>query len=105
MEETLHKYLPGELRKIADIAGLEAAVRISSVFGGNVIYVPALEELQRLARDEKIRRQYRKGVKVRLLSGRFQISERSIWRVLNRPVPRLKDELISLIERGAEKGP
>ncbi len=90
MDEPLHKYLPGELRRIADVAGLEAAVRISSALGGNVIYVPSLDELQRLARDEKIRRESRKGLTARALSERFGISERSIWRVLKRPVPRLR---------------
>ncbi|KKL78919.1 hypothetical protein LCGC14_2020060, partial [marine sediment metagenome] len=42
MEDPINRYLPGELRRIAQVAGFEAAVRISSAFGGNVIYVPAL---------------------------------------------------------------
>ncbi len=103
MEDPINRYLPGELRRIAQVAGLEAAVRISSAFGGNVIYVPALEELQRLARDEKIRMEFRRGGTARELSARFGLSERSIWRVLNRPVPRLKEELLGLIESGAAK--
>ncbi len=101
MDEPLLRYLPGELRRIADVVGLEGAVRIAAVFGGNVIYVPALEELQRLARDESIRRQFRSGVIARTLAERFGLTERSIWRVLNRPVPRLKEELLNLIEAGS----
>ncbi len=103
MEDPINRYLPGELRRIAQVAGLEAAVRISSAFGGNVIYVPALDELRKLARDEKIRMGFRSGGTARELSDRFGLSERSIWRVLNRPVPRLKEELLGLIERGAPK--
>lgn len=101
MDEPLLKYLPGELRRIADVVGLEGAVKIAAVFGGNVLYVPALEELQRLARDETIRRQFRGGVIARILAERFGLTERSIWRVLKRPVPRLKEELLDLIKSGA----
>ncbi len=101
MDEPLLRYLPGELRRIADVVGLEGALRIAAVFGGNMLYVPALEELQRLARDETIRRQFRSGATARTLAERFRLTERSIWRVLNRRMPRLKEELISLIESGA----
>ena len=101
IDESLLRYMPGELRRIADVVGLESAVKIAAVFGGNVLYVPALEELQRLARDENIRRQFRCGATARTLAERFGLSERSIWRIQNRQMPRLKEELIRLIESGS----
>lgn len=102
MEDTLLRYLHGDLRRIAEVAGVEAAVRISLALGGNVVYVPALGDLQRLVRDERIRKEYRGGKTVRALSRRFGLTERSIWRVLNKPGPKLGPDLVSLIESGMQ---
>lgn len=98
MEETLLRYMHGDLRRIAEIAGVEAAVRISLALGGNVVYVPALGELHKLARDERIRKEFRSGRTARALSRRFGLTERSIWRILNKPGPRLGPKIASLLE-------
>jgi Mor family transcriptional regulator len=103
LEDTLLRYLHGDLRRIAEVAGVEAAVRISLALGGNVVYVPALGDLHRLARDERIRREFRGGKTVRALSRSFGLTERSIWRILNKAGPRLGPELVSLLEGGRQE--
>lgn len=98
LDKALLEYLPRDLQRIAEVAGLEATIKICMVFGGNVLYVPALGELQRLARDERIRRQYRSGITVRALSVSSSLTERSIWRILNRHVPRLGPVVLGIID-------
>jgi hypothetical protein len=39
--------LPGDLRRIAEVAGLEAAVRIARAFRGTYLYVQGLDDLMK----------------------------------------------------------
>jgi Mor family transcriptional regulator len=61
-DENLLEILPGDLRRIAEVAGLEAAVRIAQTFGGTFIYVPGLDDMMRRARDAMIKKDLSKGL-------------------------------------------
>lgn len=93
--------LQGDLRKIAELVGLEAALIISREFSGTVLYVASTEALERLGRDERIKRGFQKGLSRRMLAKRFRMSERSVSRVINTPGPKLSLRLSRLLQGGA----
>jgi Mor family transcriptional regulator len=90
--------LPGDLRRIAEVAGVEAAVKIASAFRGTYLYVPGLDDFIRQLRDEKIRRHYDRGIPVRALAVRFGVSQRSVRKILNRAPAPISPMLYRLFE-------
>jgi hypothetical protein len=78
------QYLPGDLKAIAEVVGVEAAVRIGAKFQGMMLYVAGLDELKRALRDERIMTAYGRGSSVKTLSERFGISRRGIHKIINR---------------------
>jgi len=95
--EEVMEMLPGDLRRIAEVAGLEAAVKIAKAFRGCVLYVPGIDEVTRKARDEMIRKDYDGGKDVRLLARRYGLSERSVRLALKRPACGIPGEILDLL--------
>lgn len=96
MASSFIRDLPGDLRRIAEVAGLEAAVKIGRAFRGTYLYIHGLDQLQRLLRDEEIRRAYEMGVGIKNLSVRHSLSERQIKRILGEPASM---ELSNILQR------
>lgn len=97
--KNFHEGLPGDLGKIAEVAGLEAAVKIGRAFRGTYLYIHGLDHLRRRLRDEEIRHSYEKGAKVRHLSLRFGLTERQVRRILGEsPMRGVPDTLLTLIK-------
>lgn len=71
-----------DVKTIAGIVGVRAAIEIMQALGGGTIYVPGPEEVRRSLRDERIRREYASGARVRDLCRRYRISDRTVYRVL-----------------------
>jgi Mor family transcriptional regulator len=90
--------LPGDLKRIAEVAGLEAAVRLARAFRGSFLYVPGLSEVARKARDQMIKRDYDSGLSVRRISAKYDLSERWIWKILNSSSAKeLPQEILNLL--------
>jgi Mor family transcriptional regulator len=87
--------LPGDLKRIAEVAGLEAAVKIAREFRGTTLYVP---DLVRLFRDEAIKLAYDRGDTVRSLALKHRLTERHVWQVLKKPTMDLPAPLARLID-------
>jgi Mor family transcriptional regulator len=78
--------LPGDVRKIAELCGLDTALLICREFGGTRPYIPKLDDLYREVRDAKIRADYDAGgVTVAMLARRYKLSERQIFNILGCP--------------------
>jgi Mor family transcriptional regulator len=77
--------LPGDLRRIAEVAGVEAAMRIAREFRGTHIYVPTLDGLIKHLRDQHIRNDYDRGKSVRTIALKFGLTERGVRKILGRP--------------------
>jgi Mor family transcriptional regulator len=91
--------LPGDLKRIAEVAGLEAAVRIARAFRGTCLYVPGLDEVKRKARDAIIKSDYDSGMGVRQLVQKHGITERQVRRILKTyEWAALPDQLLAIIE-------
>lgn len=73
--------IPEEYRDIADSLGLAAFLRLAALRGGQEVYIPKLESLEREARDRDIRARF-DGGNYRALAVRFQLSERQIRKIL-----------------------
>jgi Mor family transcriptional regulator len=97
-EERLIESLPGDLRRIAEVAGLEAAVRIARAFRGTYLYVPGLDDLIKQLRDEKIRKEYDEGRDAKGLAAKYGVSQRHLRRILNSPESELHSFISRLLE-------
>jgi len=92
--------LPGDLRRIAEVAGVEAAVKIARAFRGTFLYVPGLDEMMRRVRDAIIKTDYDGGPSARKLAQKNGLTERHIWRILNSPHSDIPEEVLNLLKDG-----
>ena len=69
--------IPEEYRDIVDAIGMEALL-----CGGQTLYVPKRESLERGARDRDIRAMFN-GSNYRSLAAQFRLSERQIRKIIN----------------------
>ena len=99
-DEDLIDALPGDLRRIAEVAGVEAAVKIARAFRGTFLYVPGLDEMMRRLRDEMIKREYDEGRKVRRIAQKYGITQRRVWMILNSPSSDIPAEVMNLLKDG-----
>lgn len=74
--------LQGDLQRIAEIAGVEAALKIAREFRGTHLYIP---DVFKKVRDEEIRKEYDGGLSARSLAIKHRIAERTVWDILKKP--------------------
>ena len=70
--------IPEEYRDIAEAIGLEAFTRLTLLCGGQSLYIPKRESLERNARDRDIRTRFNGA-----LAAQFRLSERQIRKIIN----------------------
>lgn len=76
------RHLRGEMLDLARLVGVEAALKIGQEFGGVSFYVPSMSCIPRARRNERIRREYAKGRRIRDISKTFGLTERTIFNVI-----------------------
>ena len=74
--------IPEEYRDIAEDLGLPVFLRLAALCGGQDLYVPKLESLERRGRDREIRARFNGG-NYRALAAQFRLSERQIRTIIN----------------------
>ena len=74
--------IPEEYRDIAEDLGLPVFLRLAALCGGQDLYVPKLESLERCGRDREIRARFNGG-NYRALAAQFRLSERQIRKIIN----------------------
>lgn len=74
--------IPEEYRDIVDAIGMEAFVHLTLLCGGQTLYVPKRESLERGARDRDIRALFNCS-NYRGLAAQFRLSERQIRKIIN----------------------
>lgn len=74
--------IPEEYRDIVDAIGMEAFVHLTLLCGGQTLYVPKRESLERGSRDRDIRALFN-GSNYRSLAAQFRLSERQIRKIIN----------------------
>lgn len=76
------KRMSGDLRRIAEVAGVEAAIKIGRAFRGTYLYIRGVDDFVRTVRDTEIREFHSAGTGVRRLSHRYRLTERQIRNIL-----------------------
>ncbi len=74
--------VPEEYRDIAEFIGMEAFLRLTLLCGGQNLYIPKRESLEREGRDREIRARF-DGGNYRTLSAQYRLSERQIRKIIN----------------------
>ena len=74
--------IPEEYRDIVDTIGMEAFTQLTLLCGGQTLYIPKRESLERGARDRDIRARF-DGGNYRALAVQFRLSERQIRKIIN----------------------
>lgn len=74
--------IPEEYRDIAEAIGMEAFTQLTLLCGGQSLYIPKRESLERNARDREIRARF-DGGNYRALACQFRLSERQIRKIIN----------------------
>ena len=73
--------VPEEYRDIAESLGLDSFIRLVALCGGQNLYLPKLESLERSGRDREIRARFNGG-NCRALAIQYRLSERQIRKIL-----------------------
>ena len=74
--------VPEELRDVAVELGLEAFLKLVSLCGGQDLYIPKRESLERGPRDRAIRARF-DGGNYRALAAQYRLSVRQIRKIIN----------------------
>lgn len=73
--------IPEEYRDVAKLIGVEPFLRLARLRGGQELYIPKPESLERNARNRRIRAQA-DGQNFRALAAQFCLSERQIRKII-----------------------
>lgn len=76
--------IPQGYQDVAQAIGLEAFSRLIYLCGGQNLYIPKRESLERLSRDREIRARFNGG-NYRALSAQYRLSERQIRKIVSAP--------------------
>ena len=73
--------LPGEVREIAKLIGLQPALQLSHTYSGECVYFPKIEAITRAVRDRAIIAEYN-GRNIKELAHKFNLSTRGIRMII-----------------------
>ena len=74
--------IPEEYQDIAEALGMDCFLRLIHLCGGQSLYLPKLDSLEREGRDREIRARFNGG-NYRALAAQFRLSERQIRKIIN----------------------
>ena len=74
--------VPDEYRDVAEALGMSAFLKLATLCGGQSLYIPKLESLEREGRDREIRARFNGG-NYRALGAQYRLSERQIRKIIN----------------------
>ena len=74
--------IPAEYQDIVETIGMEAFLELVGLCGGQNLYIPKRESLQREGRDRAIRARFNGG-NYRALAAQFRLSERQVRKIIN----------------------
>lgn len=95
--------LPEVYQRIVDLIGYRSMLALISNYGGDYMYVPKLDQLQRAMRDDKLMTEYIKGITPDQLAHRYNLSIVQVYEIIkkqNKKAGIIGDQL-SLLQDGA----
>lgn len=92
--------LPGDLKVVAELIGVENTLLLVERFGGTYILVPKCESIIREIRDNQIRKLYDSGnYDIRALALKFRLTDRRISDILSETDSKVPPPLFALFEK------
>lgn len=86
--EVTQEMLPAAHRKLADVIGVEATLKLCETFGGESLYIPLTDAVYAAVRRKWIREEYvQRGANPRWIARKYGISEREVQRIVNEVQP------------------
>jgi len=78
------EHLPGDLKDLAELVGVEAALLIAERYAGTYIKIPKCDGLRRDVRNKRIRADYDTGrYTLRSLALKYKLTDRQITNILS----------------------
>jgi Mor family transcriptional regulator len=85
--------LPGDLRLIAEVIGVEATMKLAQAFGGTPLYIVKIDAFARRLRNKAFREEFDRRTAtgetatavVRDIARRRDLCERQLWNIVNAP--------------------
>lgn len=94
------KRLPGDLRRVAELIGLDATLTLVRHFGGGYLVIPKCEALLRDIRNSEIRKAYDTDkFTIRQLAWRYKLTDRTVQSILNDAPAEVHPALFNLRSR------
>ncbi len=82
------KDIPPQMQNILHICGLETCIEIIKRFGGQKIYIPKKQTIERMFRNKKIFKKFTGG-NLEVLAQEYKISKRQIKNIINAQADKL----------------
>ena len=87
MRDFTREMLPEAHRRLSEVIGIEAMIRLCEAYGGAPLYIPKLDALNAARRDERIRAEY-DGMNTQALARQYGVSSRTVQTVVSRAADR-----------------
>lgn len=86
--EVTLEMLPAAHRKLADVIGIEATLKLCETFGGESLYIPLTDAVYAMVRRKWIREEYvHNNSNIRWIAKKYGLSEREVQRIVNEVRP------------------
>lgn len=105
LDEVTEDMLPAPQRKLCDVIGLEATLRLCAMWGGSAPYIPTLEAVRDAVRLEHIRQEFMDGRAIAQISRRYGLTERTVQRMVKDLRPAQMSIWDLEYETGEDDGP
>lgn len=73
--------LPEQHRKIAEVIGVDATIKLCETYGGMNLYIPMMDAVRTAERDRAIREEYN-GANVARLARKHSLSVRAVYAIV-----------------------
>ena len=80
--EVTQEMLPLAHRKLADVIGVEATIRLCEMFGGESLYIPMADTVYAAVRRKWIQKEFDLGADTKNLARKYELSKREVQRIV-----------------------
>ena len=92
MRDVTMDMLPESHRRIAEVIGVEAALKLCETYGGVVLYVTKADSVYASVRDQMICREYN-GINTSALARKYRVTTRTVQKIVENTVPKLEGQI------------
>jgi Mor family transcriptional regulator len=100
IDEVTEDMLPSAHRKLCEVIGLKATLKLCAMWGGSAPYIPTLDAVLDAVRQKHIRQEFAQGRTTGEISRRYGTTERTVQRL----VKDMRPEQISIWDEDYKSG-